>query len=577
MFRTHTCGELTKAHEGQEATLSGWVNSIRQHGGITFINLRDRYGITQLVFNKELEGLSSLKNEYVIKVTGTVRARPEGLINKEMATGEIELAVKELTILNKCEKLPIDMSGQVESTDETRLKYRYLDLRMPEHMNLILFRHEVVKAFREAMNEEGFVEIETPILVKATPEGARDYLVPSRVNPGKVYALPQSPQLYKQILMIAGFDKYYQLARCLRDEDLRADRQPEHTQVDFEMSFVTSDEIRKTFEKIIKQVFKKTMNKELEDFAIISYEEAMRRYGSDKPDIRFGLELQDVTELVKKSDFNVFKDAGHTVALVVPRELSRKEIDKLGDVAKRYKAKGLAWAKTSEERLEGGISKFLNEEVQKELKEKLQLKDGQTILFISDRLRQAQSAMGQVRLALRDQLELVNKEDFKFAWIIDFPLFHYNEEEQRWEPEHHMFSMPKPEFVDDFEERPGEVLGDLWDLTLNGWEMASGSIRVSNPEIQKRIMRFIGIDEKDAERKFGFLLEAYRYGGPPHGGMGFGIERLVALMKGLDDIREVMAFPKNKNAQCPMDGSPSEPDPAALQELKIRFLADKED
>ncbi|HII71524.1 TPA: aspartate--tRNA ligase [Candidatus Woesearchaeota archaeon] len=572
MYRTHTCGELTKKEVGKEVTLSGWVNSVRQHGGINFVNLRDRYGVTQLVFDKDLDGLSELKNEYVVKIVGKVRARPDNLVNKEMKTGEVEVTVKELKILNRCSVLPLDLSGKVESTDETRLKYRYLDLRRPEHMELILFRHEVVKAFREAMDKEGFVEIETPMLVKATPEGARDYIVPSRVNPGQVYALPQSPQLYKQILMVAGFDKYYQLARCLRDEDLRADRQPEHTQVDFEMSFVTSDDIRATFEKVVKHVFKKTMKKDIKDFKTISYDEAMTRYGTDKPDIRFGVELHDVTETVKKSDFNVFKETGHTVALVVDKELSRKEIDKLGEVAKTYKAKGLAWLKMAEGKLDGGVAKFLGEEVQKDLIETLKLKDGKTILFVSDRTRQAQSAMGQVRLAVRDLLGLVKKDDFVFAWVVDFPLFHFNEDEQKWEPEHHMFSMPKPEFVDDFEQRPEEVLGDLWDLTLNGWEMASGSIRVSNPDVQKRIMNFIGFDESEAERKFGFLLEAYRYGGPPHGGMGFGVERLIALMKGLDDIREVMAFPKNKNAQCPMDGCPSRADDSALKELHVKFV-----
>ena len=570
MLRTHTCGELTKKNIDAEVSLCGWVDSVREHGGVAFINLRDRYGLTQIVFDDDSK-VKGFRNEFVLQIKGKVRIRPDGIVNKKITTGEVEVVAGEVTVLNKCAELPIDLSGQVESTDETRLKYRYLDLRMPEHMNLLLFRHQFIKAIREFMDGEDFIDIETPILVKATPEGARDYIVPSRVNPGMVYALPQSPQLYKQILMIAGFDKYYQFARCLRDEDLRADRQPEHTQLDFEMSFVSSDEIRAVVERLFKQVFKKVLGVDVSDFLVITYNDSMSKYGSDKPDIRFGLELQEVTDIVKGSEFKVFSEAAHTVALVVDKDFSRKEIDKLGDVAKTYKAKGLAWIKVKEGKFDGGVSKFVSEEIQNNLKERLGLKDGQTVFFVSDKLRLAQTAMGHVRLALRDKLELVKADDFKFTWVIDFPLFSYNEDEQRWEPEHHMFSMPKPEFVDDFEKRPEEVLGDLWDLTLNGWEMGSGSIRVSNPDVQKRIMNFIGFDEKEADKKFGFLLEAYKYGGPIHGGMGLGVERFLALMNGLDDIREVMAFPKNKNAQCPMDGCPSAPDEVQLKELTMKF------
>ncbi|MFC1722581.1 aspartate--tRNA ligase [Nanoarchaeota archaeon] len=569
MYRTNTCGELTKADIDKEVVLSGWVDSIREHGGIIFVNLRDRYGITQLVLDKLDD---ELRGEFVVKVKGKVRIRPDGIVNKKITTGEVEVKVAELEILNKCDVLPLDLSGQVESTDETRLKYRYLDLRRPEHMKLMVFRHEFSQAVREFMDKENFIEVETPNLVKATPEGARDYMVPSRVNKGTVYALPQSPQLYKQILMVAGFDKYYQLARCFRDEDLRADRQPEHTQLDLEMSFVTADEVRALVEKVFKFVFKKTMNMELVDFEVLSYNDSMARFGSDKPDIRFGLELVEVTDLVKDCEFKVFSEAKHTIALVVDEDFSRKQIDRLGDVAKTYKAKGLAWVKGKDGKLDGGVSKFLDEGVQKALVEKLGVKDTQTVLFVSDRLRLAQTALGHVRLAVRDLLELAKPDDFKFAWIIDFPLFHFNEDEQKWEPEHHMFSMPKPEFVDDFEKRPDEVLGDLWDLTLNGWEMGSGSMRVTNPDVQKRIMNFIGFDESEADKKFGFLLEAYRYGGPPHGGMGLGIERFIALMNGFDDIREVMAFPKNKNAQCPMDGCPSVPDEAAFKEAHVKFI-----
>jgi aspartyl-tRNA synthetase len=372
--------------------------------------------------------------------------------------------------------------------------------------------------------------------------------------------------------MIAGFDRYYQLARCLRDEDLRADRQPEHTQIDLEMSFVTSDDVRELVENLFKHIFKKTMNIELDKFPILSYEESMSRFGTDKPDMRFGLELINVTDIVKESDFNVFKQAEHVTALMVASDFSRKEIDKLTDIAKIYKAKGLAYIKFKENVFDAGISKFLDDKTKEKLKKEFELKDNEyTIFFVADKKTIAQKALGQVRLALRDKLELVMDDDYKFAWIKDFPLFSYNEDEKKWEPEHHMFSMPKPEFVDDFEKRPAEVLGDLWDLTLNGVEMASGSIRVSNPEIQKRIMEFVGFKEEEAKEKFGFLLNAYKYGGPVHGGMGIGIDRVVAMMLGLEDIREVIAFPKNKNAQCPMDASPGKISDTQLNELHIKL------
>ncbi len=564
-MRTHTCGELDKKNIGKEVILCGWVDSIRTHGGVNFVSLRDRYGVTQIVLND----VKTFKNEYVIKVTGKVRKRLEA--NNKIATGEIEVEVSNVEVLNTAEALPLDISGKIESTDEIRLKYRYLDLRNPVRSNYLVFKSKVMNAFRTHLNKNDFIEIETPLLVKSTPEGARDYIVPSRMNKGKVYALPQSPQLYKQILMIAGMDRYFQLARCLRDEDLRADRQPEHTQVDLEMSFVTSDDIRNYIEGMLKFVFKETMDIKLDDFPVYSYAESMAKYGSDKPDIRFGLELNDVTEIVKKSGFKVFNSAEHVVCLVVDKDFSRKEIDKLTDVAKNHHAKGLAFVKVADNKLDAGVSKFLEEEVQKELFKELKLKDGQTVLFVADTKKVSQTAAGHVRIALRNKLELVKEGTFKFSWVKDFPLFSYNEDEKKWDPEHHMFSMPKPEFVDDFEKRPGEVLGDLWDLTLNGWEMASGSIRISNPSVQKRIMKFIGFDEKEAQKKFGFLLEAYKYGGPVHGGMGIGLDRLVALMLGLSDIREVIAFPKNKNAQCPMDECPSMPEKAQLEELGMKF------
>ena len=435
-------------------------------------------------------------------------------------------------------------------------------------MSRLVLRHNVVTAARAYFNSHGFLEIETPMLVKSTPEGARDYVVPSRVNKGKFYALPQSPQLYKQILMVAGADRYYQVARALRDEDLRQDRQPEHTQLDLEMSFVTSDEIRAFVEGLFKHIFKEALNVKLQDFPVFSYKEAMEKYGIDKPDIRFGLELNDVTFICRKSEFKIFNEAEVVKCIVIDKDLPRKEIDSLTETAKIYGAKGLAYAKVKDSKLDSGISKFFKDDsIIKELK----AKEGSTILFVADRKKIAETSLGQVRLKLRDMYSLTDPKEFRFCWVKYFPLFAYNEEEKKWEPEHHMFSMPKQEFVNDFEKRPGEVLGDLYDVALNGVELGSGSIRVTNPDVQKRIMKLIGIDEAEAKKKFGFLLEAYKYGSPVHGGMGLGLDRLVALMSGTPDIREVIAFPKNKNAECPMDGSPSEIDEYQLDELNIKI------
>ena len=567
MFRTNTCGELSEKDNGKNVILCGWVDSVRAHGNVNFLNLRDRYGITQIVFEKTTPLFKEIRNEFVIKVKGKVRIRPNP--NEKIPTGKIEVVCSDIELINKCDVLPIDLSGNIESTEETRLKYRYLDLRRPEKMNKLIFRHKVISAARDYMNRNNFTEIETPLLIKSTPEGARDYVVPSRVNKGKFYALPQSPQLYKQILMIAGLDRYYQIARCLRDEDLRADRQPEHTQIDLEMSFVTSDEIRNMVEGLYHHMFEKILNIKLEKFPVLTYEESMSRFGTDKPDIRFGLELNDVTLLMKKSDFNIFKQAEHIGCLVADRELSGKDIDKLTELAKVYKAKGLAYTRVKGDKLEEGVSKFLNTDLQKKMIQDLDLKDGNIVLFIADKKKTARTALGQIRNALRDKFGLVKNDKFRFIWVKDFPLFSWNEDEQKWDPEHHMFSMPKQEFVKDFEKRPGEVLGDLWDLVLNGTELGSGSIRVNNPEVQERVMNFIGMDKKQAHSQFGFLLDAYKYGGPVHGGMGLGVDRTVALMLGINDIREVIAFPKNKDAQDLMVDAPSVLSQKQLDELGL--------
>jgi aspartyl-tRNA synthetase len=562
-YRTHTCGELRAGDVGKQVVLSGWVHSIRGHGNINFIDLRDRHGRTQVVLKQDVLKNIQLRKEEVLRVSGRVVKKAEP--NKALATGEVEVHAEGVELINPAEPLPLDE----KASEETRLKYRYLDIRREEAIARLRLRHEVAMAAREYLSSHGFLEIETPLLVKSTPEGARDYVVPSRVNQGKFYALPQSPQLYKQILMIAGVDRYFQLARCLRDEDLRADRQPEHTQIDLEVSFMTSQEIRDFIEGLYRHIFRKTMKVELEHFPTFTYREAMSRFGSDKPDVRFGLELQDVTDHAQRSGFEAFRAAEVTKCLVVEHDLSRKDLDELTALVRVYGAKGLAYVKVADLKLESGASKFFSEAEQLELIRHLDAKDKSVILFVADKKKIAETALGQARLWLRDKFGMAKKDEFRLCWVVDFPLFAWNEEENRWEPEHHMFSTPKQEFISDFESRPGEVLGDLYDLAMNGLELGSGSIRVSNPDLQKRIMKFIGIDEEKAKERFGFLLEAYRYGAPVHGGMGLGLDRLVALISGTNDIREVIAFPKNKNAECPMDGSPSEIERKQLDELGL--------
>jgi aspartyl-tRNA synthetase len=574
MLRTHTCGELGKKETGKSVKLCGWMASRRDHGRLIFIDLRDRYGLTQIVFDPKVKDAFSaaekLRREDVVCVEGKVVARKKGMENPKLKTGAIEVEISKIDVLNKAETPPIEVEDRVEAGEEMRLKYRYLDLRRPVMQNRLLTRHKAVAAAREFFNKNGFVEMTTPLLVKSTPEGARDYIVPSRVNPGKFYALPQSPQLYKQILMVAGFDRYYQTAVCLRDEDLRADRQPEHMQWDLEMSFCTSGDVKEFVEGLYKHIFKEVLNVKLDKFPVFNYKEAMERYGTDKPDIRFGLELIDVTETVKKSDFQVFKDAEKVACLNPEKEMGRKELDNYIDFCQKNRAKGMAWMRVTEKGLEGSIVKFFKPEIQKEILNATKAKKGSVLMFIADKKKTAESILGSLRIKLRDDLKLVKDGEFKLCWVKDFPLFAWNEDEDRWEPEHHMFTMPKPEFIKDFEKKPGEVIGDLWDLVLNGIELGSGSMRITNPELQERIMKFIGMTKEQANAKFGFLLEAYRYGAPPHGGMGLGIDRTAALMCGINDIREVIAFPKNKAAECLMDGCPSEVEDKHLKELHIK-------
>src|SRR3989344_1332560 len=577
-MRTHTCSELRKGDVGKETTLCGWVNSRRDHGGIIFIDLRDRYGFTQIVFdpdfNKETHKLAdSLKREYCIQVTGRVKARKEGMANPKLATGEVEVFISKLNILAKSKTPPFEIDDRIIPTEDLRLKYRFLDLRRPIMQRNLEFRQKVTKAAREFMEQENFLEVQTPMFVKPTPEGARDYLVPSRVNPGKFYALPQSPQLYKQILMISGIDSYFQLpAICMRDEDLRADRQPEHSQLDLEMSFVDEKDIMDLVERLMKHIVKETLNKDIkESFKVLDYEESMEKYGIDKPDLRYKLELTTITDIAKKSDFEVFKKAETIKCLVVERLIGRKEIDSLIDFSqKELGAKGLAYMKYDGKTLESSIVKYFPEKVQKELLTKLKPKKDSTIFFAADKTKKVNEILSGLRKELAKKLDLINKDELKFCWITRFPLFEWNENENKWDAMHHIFSHPTKDTEKFIGKDPSKIYGNLFDLVLNGTELASGSIRISDPELQERMLKIIGITKEEARQKFGFLLDAYEYAGPVHGGMGIGFDRTVAMLLGVQDIREVIAFPKNKAAQNPMDSSPGDATPEQLSELHIK-------
>ncbi len=574
MLRTHTCGELTKKDVKKTVELSGWVQSRRDHGGVIFIDLRDRYGITQIVCNPDnadvFNTMDSLRREYVITAKGIVRARPENMINPNMATGEIEVLVTDVTILNKAQTPPIEIDDRKEASEELRLKYRYLDLRRPVMQERLRIRHLAAQATRETLNELGFLEIETPLLIRATPEGARDYVVPSRTNPGSFFSLPQSPQLYKQILMASSFDRYYQLARCLRDEDLRADRQPEFTQIDLEMSFVDEEDVMAVSEKILKNIFKKAKGLDIQTpFPRMTFQEAMDKYGSDKPDLRYDLELTDVTEIAHKSEFSVFKNAELVKCINPEKDFARKELDRYITFCQENGAKGMAWMRVTENGLESSVTKFFTKEQLAEIQKKVGAKSG-VIMFIADKKTVVNTVLDRLRRKLATDLDLIKENEFKFCWITNFPLFEWNEEEEFWSPMHHIFSMPHKEFIGKMKEDPGAVTGQLYDCTLNGVELGGGSIRIHQREVQEEALSVIGMNYEQAEQRFGFLLEAFKYGAPPHGGLAFGFDRVCALLNGFNDIREVIAFPKNKNAQCPMDGSPSILEEKQLKELHIK-------
>ncbi|MGM5482990.1 MAG: aspartate--tRNA ligase [Nanobdellota archaeon] len=577
--RTHKCNELRDTDIDKFVNLNGWVHNRRDHGGIIFIDLRDRYGLTQIVFDPKFDEKShheaeGLRREDVLAVRGKVFSRKEGMNNPNMETGKIEVYVDKLEIVSKAKTPPLEVDDRIVANEEQRLKYRYIDLRRPIMQRNLYLRHKLINSAREYFNKNDFMEIETPTLVRSTPEGARDFLVPSRVNSGKFYALPQSPQLYKQILMISGCDRYFQVAKCLRDEDLRADRQPEHTQFDFEMSFVDSEDIMEFTEGLYKHLFN-SIGKNIEaPFVRLTYDEAIEKYGTDKPDLRFGLELADVTQIVKDCGFSVFKNActtGGIVKAINPEyDFGRKEIDSLIEFSQSCGAKGMAWMRVTENGLESNIAKFFDDETKNELIKATGAKPGSILMFIADKKDTANKVIDSLRQEIAKRLDLIDENKYKFCWITDFPLFSWDEDAEKWAPEHHMFSMPKKEDIDIIKTDPGKVKGDLFDLVLNGVELGSGSIRIHDPDIQKKVMEVVGMDKSEAEQKFGFLLNAYQYGAPVHGGMGLGIDRLIVKMLGMNDIREVIAFPKNKAAQCPMDGSPSDVSTEQLRELHIK-------
>lgn len=583
MKRTATCGELTAKRVGEALILNGWVHRIRDHGGIYFVDLRDRYGITQVVIDHDApESLKSaareLKFEYCIAVSGVVRSRPDTMVNRELPTGEIEVKAAELSILSRCDVLPFMIDEKTDAKEDLRLRYRYLDLRSFSMQRKLRLRHIVTSEVRRYLSAQGFYEIETPTLIRSTPEGARDFLVPARLHAGKFYALPQSPQLFKQILMVSGFDRYFQIAHCFRDEDARGDRQIEHTQIDIEMSFVSKEDVFAVVEGMMRSVFAEAIGVPLEiPFRRIPYDEALDRFGSDKPDLRFEMELKSFDSFAKECGFEVFRKAvetGGTVRALVASgcaTYSRKMISDLEEVAKTYGAKGLAWMKVGAEGFEGGTAKYFEADFER-IREALGAHEGDLILFVADQKRTACISLGAVRNRLGQELGLTDGKGFRFCWITDFPLFEWNEEEKKWEAAHHMFTMPQEQYLDVLESDPGSVKGDLYDLVCNGAELASGSIRIHEPDLQRRIFDIVGFSPEEAERRFGFLLEAFKYGPPPHGGIAPGLDRLLTIMTGETTIREVIAFPKNTVGASPMDGSPAEVDQHQLDELHIRLI-----
>ena len=582
--RTHNCGELRIENVGEEVCLMGWVGKRRDHGGVIFVDLRDRNGITQVVFRPDLEPAThtvaeSIRNEFVLAIKGRVEPRPEGMANPNLPTGAVDIECSDLRLLNQADTPPFAIETNIEVNEELRLRYRYLDLRRPEMQQALILRHNTAQETRKHLINQGFLEIETPFLMKSTPEGARDYLVPSRVQRGNFYALPQSPQTYKQLLMVAGYDRYFQIVRCFRDEDLRGDRQPEFTQIDIEMSFVTENDVMQLAEGLALHLFKRVLDIEIpHPIPRITHREAMNRFGTDRPDTRFGFEIIDISEAAIASDFQVFKSViesqGQVRAINAKNcaSFSRKQIDDLTAFVATYGAKGLAWIKVTDKGLESSIVKFFPEQAQEKLRESLNAQPGDLLLFVADKPAVVAEALGNLRLELARRQGFMDANQYNFLWVTEFPLLEFDAEGNRYVACHHPFTSPLEEDLDKLENAPGSVRSRAYDLVLNGNEIAGGSIRIYQREVQERMFRQLGISEAEAEEKFGFLLDAFRYGAPPHGGIAFGYDRLIALMAGKEFIRDVIPFPKTNTAASLMDGAPSVVDSAQLRELGLRLL-----
>ena len=584
--RTHRCGDLRAAHAGERVRLMGWAHRTRDHGGVLFLDLRDRYGIAQIVFRpvtlspELMDRARAIGSEYVVLVEGVVRRRPPGSENRELATGEVEVEADALAILNASRTPPFPLDGPVMASEDLRLRFRYLDLRRDFLKRSIIFRHDLTRSVREYLSGQDFLEIETPMLVRPTPEGARDYVVPSRVHPGKFYALPQSPQLYKQILMVSGFDRYFQIARCLRDEDLRADRQPEFTQIDLEMSFVVEDDVFAVVEGMLRTIFRDNLGRELTvPFPRMTYAESMARYGSDKPDLRIPFEIRDVTDAAAQSAFEVFRKIGSeapalmTGALALPGlgGASRREIDAWEASAKQAGAGGLAWTRVKGRALDGGVGKHFDETVSPRLLDAADAKDGDLLLLAAGARPLVQKVLGLLRTQIGSEKFQLDPRDFRFIWIHEFPLFERNAERGAWAPAHHIFTMPLDVDLPYLDTDPGRVRAQLYDLAANGNELASGSVRIHRKDIQEKVMSVIGMSLEEAQMKFGFLLEAFEYGAPPHGGIALGLDRLIILFHGGESIRDAIAFPKTASATSLMDGAPGPIDEADLRELRLRI------
>ncbi|MBE6185473.1 aspartate--tRNA ligase [Bacillus ginsengihumi] len=582
--RSYYCGDVTEEYVGEQVTLKGWVQKRRDLGGLIFVDLRDREGIVQVVFNPEYsqEALAlaeKIRNEYVIEVKGTVVKRQENTINQNIKTGKIEIQAEQLVIINEAKTPPFVLEDQTDVAEDVRLKYRYLDLRRSEMIQTFKMRHNITKTIRNFLDSEGFLDVETPILTKSTPEGARDYLVPSRVHNGEFYALPQSPQLFKQLLMVSGFDKYYQIARCFRDEDLRADRQPEFTQIDIETSFFTQEDIISMTERMMKRLMKEVKGVDIvTPLPRLTYDEAMSRYGSDKPDTRFEMELVDISEIVKDSSFKVFASAvannGQVKAINAKgaaSKYSRKDIDALGEFVARYGAKGLAWLKVEEEGLKGPISKFFTDEDQQQMMKTLEAEQGDLLLFVADKKSVVASALGALRLKLGKELNLIDESLFNFLWVTDWPLLEFNEEDGRYYAAHHPFTMPFREDIEKLETDPASVKAQAYDIVLNGYELGGGSLRIYERDVQEKMFKALGFSLEQAYEQFGFLLDAFEYGTPPHGGIALGLDRLVMLLAGRSNLRDTIAFPKTASASCLLTDAPGPVSEAQLDELHLNI------